>query len=77
MRLRAEVKRRSLSGCRKKNNRENGEMEMAVAVGARYGKPVVYRVNAGAMNRDGCVFYHSASGVWLTDRVPKEYPEKL
>jgi RNA:NAD 2'-phosphotransferase (TPT1/KptA family) len=29
------------------------------------------------MNRDGCVFYHSASGVWLTDRVPKEYLEKL
>ena len=54
-----------------------GDMEMAVAVGARHGKPVVYRVNAGAMNRDGCVFYHSASGVWLTDRVPKEYLEKL
>ena len=49
----------------------------AVDVGSRHGKPVIYRVHTGAMARDGYVFYRSASGVWLTDRVPKGYLEKL
>ena len=52
-------------------------MDTAVDVGSRHGKPVVYRVHSGAMARDGYAFYRSASGVWLTDRVPKGYLEKL
>ena len=51
--------------------------QTAVDVGSRHGKPVLYRVHAGAMARDGYVFYRSASGVWLTDRVPAEYLEKM
>lgn len=51
--------------------------QTAVDVGSRHGKPVLYRVHAGAMARDGYVFYRSASGVWLTDRVPKGYLEKM
>jgi len=52
-------------------------MEMAVSVGSRHGKPVLYRVHSGAMARDGYVFYRSASQIWLTDRVPKGYLEKI
>ena len=51
--------------------------QMAADVGSRHGKPVIYRVHAGAMAKDGYVFYRSASGVWLTDKVPKGYLEKL
>ena len=42
----------------------------ARAVGARHGRPVVLRVDAEAMARDGAVFTRSANGVWLVDAVP-------
>jgi putative RNA 2'-phosphotransferase len=45
----------------------------AVRVGERHGKPVVLRVQAGRMHRDGFRFYLSANGVWLTQKVPVEY----
>lgn len=47
----------------------------ARTVGARRGRPVVLLVAAGRMHRDGHLFYESANGVWLTDRVPPEYIE--
>ena len=42
-------------------------------VGARRGSPVVLRVDAAAMARDGAVFTVSANGVWLVDAVPPRY----
>lgn len=45
----------------------------AKKVGARHGKPVVYRISAGKMAEDGYVFYKSVNGVWLTKEVPVEY----
>jgi putative RNA 2'-phosphotransferase len=42
-------------------------------VGARRGPPVVLRVDAAALARDGAVFTRSANGVWLVDRVPPGY----
>lgn len=48
-------------------------METAVNVGKRHGKPVVYQIKAGEMHRDGYEFYLSKNGVWLTKRVPAEY----
>ena len=47
--------------------------ETAIKVGQRRGRPVVLEVRAGAMHRDGFVFYVSENGVWLTDNVPPEY----
>ena len=49
------------------------DMETAVKVGSRHGKPVVYLVDAGRMSRDGCIFYLSVNGVWLTKEVPAQY----
>lgn len=49
----------------------------AIDVGSRHGKPVIYRVHTGAMAKDGYAFYRSVSGVWLTDRVPVGYLEKM
>jgi putative RNA 2'-phosphotransferase len=49
------------------------DTETARKVGARRGKAVVLKVDAGGMYRDGCKFFLSANGVWLTDSVPCSY----
>lgn len=53
------------------------DIDTAINVGSRHGTPVVYRVNSGRMAEDGFKFYLSANNVWLTDRVPAEYLEKI
>jgi len=54
----------------------SADMETAVKVGSRHGKPVVYRVLSGQMQKDGYVFYRSVNGVWLTKEVSVNYLEK-
>ncbi len=49
------------------------QSETAKAVGSRHGKPVILNINAGAMHKDGFIFYLSANNVWLTDAVPVQY----
>jgi putative RNA 2'-phosphotransferase len=50
--------------------RPSRDVETATKVGARRGKPVILKVDAGRMHRDGHKFLLSANGVWLTDTVP-------
>lgn len=45
----------------------------AEKVGARHGKPVIYRISAERMAEDGYAFYKSVNGVWLTKEVPTKY----
>jgi putative RNA 2'-phosphotransferase len=45
----------------------------AVAVGRRYGSPVVLSISSGAMHAGGHSFFRSANGVWLTGHVPARY----
>jgi len=45
----------------------------AKQVGTRHGRPVVLRVEAGCMHRDGFAFQRADNGVWLTDQVPSKY----
>ena len=47
--------------------------QTAEAVGRRHGRPVVLRVAAGRMHRDGYAFYRSENGVWLAESVPALY----
>lgn len=51
----------------------SADVATATRVGARHGEPAVLVVDAAAMRRDGHLFYRSANGVWLTERVPPEY----
>jgi len=51
----------------------SGDADTALDVGARHGKPVVLAVDARRMAEDGCLFYISANGVWLTKTVPPAY----
>ena len=55
----------------------SGDVNTAVNVGKRHGKPVIYEVSSGKMHRDGIVFYRSVNGVWLTKSVSVEYLKKI
>ncbi len=52
------------------------DLETAVNVGSRHGTPHVFKVHAAAMYREGCTFWLSANGVWLTKSVPAVYLEE-
>ncbi|WP_140920958.1 RNA 2'-phosphotransferase [Limnobaculum xujianqingii] len=45
----------------------------AVTVGQRHGKPVVLKIRALEMHRQGLVFYRAENGVWLSGSVPIQF----
>lgn len=49
------------------------DVETALKVGGRRGKPIVLVIESGKMAVDGYKFRLSANGVWLTDHVPPGY----
>ncbi|MGY2004840.1 RNA 2'-phosphotransferase [Blastococcus sp. SYSU DS1024] len=51
----------------------SADVVTARAVGSRRGAPVVLRVDAAAMAREGARFTRSANGVWLVAAVPPRY----
>jgi putative RNA 2'-phosphotransferase len=51
----------------------SADRDTARQVGGRHGRPVVLKVAAGAMHREGHAFYRSANGVWLTEHVPPQF----
>lgn len=54
----------------------SADYDTAKVVGARHGKPVIYKVKSGEMQQDGYTFYQSVNGVWLTKEVPTKYLNK-
>jgi putative RNA 2'-phosphotransferase len=53
------------------------EIETAIAVGQRHGRPVVFEVLADQMYCDNYEFFLSENGVWLTNNVPPKYLKKI
>lgn len=49
------------------------DVDTAIKVGKRHGKPILYKVRALDMYNDGYKFYLSKNGVWLTKEVPVKY----
>ncbi len=49
------------------------DIETARKVGARHGRPLVFRVDAAQMSQDGFEFWVSDNGVWLCDHAPPRY----
>ena len=47
--------------------------EIAKDVGARHGVPVILKIDAEKMNREGYEFFMAENGVYLTDYVPYKY----
>jgi len=52
------------------------DMETAIKVGSRHGKPVVLKIKSKLMYEEGQNFYLSENNVWLTDYVDPKYIEK-
>jgi putative RNA 2'-phosphotransferase len=51
----------------------SADLQTALNVGGRHGKPVVLEVLAGEMQRCGFSFFKSENGVWLTEAVPANF----
>lgn len=49
------------------------DTKTALAVGQRYGKPIIFEIDAKQMLADGYTFYISENGVWLCDHVAAKY----
>jgi putative RNA 2'-phosphotransferase len=47
--------------------------ETMIQVGTRHGKPVLLKIDAAKMHKDGHEFFVTGNQVWLTDHVPPEY----
>ena len=54
----------------------SSDYSTAVKVGSRHGKPIVYKIAAGEMQKNGYAFYLSVNGVWLTKSVPISFLQK-
>lgn len=51
------------------------DLETAVKVGSRRGKPVILTIRSGNMADAGHAFFCSENGVWLCEAVPAEFIE--
>ena len=51
----------------------SSDVETALNVGSRHGKPAVLTIDTSRMSGDGHAFFVTGNGVWLTDSVPPQY----
>ncbi len=77
MRFAESIERQGLRPMQRQYVHLSDNRETALTVGKRHGEPVLYQIDAQAMQQAGYVFYRSENGVWLTDAVPKEYLKRL
>jgi putative RNA 2'-phosphotransferase len=73
----AAITRQGLRPMRRHHVHLSPDIAAATAVGARRGTPVVLVVEAGRMHTDGCEFWLSDNGVWLTAAVAPTYLQRL
>ena len=65
-----------LTGLEKRNRQHvhlSNNMETAIQVGQRHGKPKVFIIESAQMSSEGFLFYLSDNNIWLTDHVPVKY----
>lgn len=67
------IKRAGITRKRRRYVHLSSDRATAAKVGGRHGRPVILEIEARRMADAGFLFYHSESGIWLTDRVPPEY----
>jgi putative RNA 2'-phosphotransferase len=71
------IKQKGLMKMRRHHVHLSSDVETALSVGRRYGKPVVFKIKTAEMFSQGYKFFISANGVWLTDEVPPMFLEIL
>lgn len=69
----ASIRRQGLLRRSRQHVHLSPDVDTAIKVGQRHGRPVVLTVESGAMHRDGYQFYRSENGVWLVEAVPAAY----
>ena len=52
------------------------DIKTALKVGSRRGTPIVLKIEAEQMSKEGFLFFRSGNGVWLTETVPPAYLER-
>ena len=52
------------------------DLNTAIDVGKRRGKPIILEIDSYKMYEEGIKFYKSENGVWLTDKVDIKYIKK-
>lgn len=68
------------TGIKKKNRHHvhlSKDVETALSVGQRHGKPVIFEILSDTMSTEGYEFYESENGVWLTDEIPVRFIRKF
>ena len=51
----------------------SSDVSVAEKVGRRHGKPIIFLIESKRMFYDGYKFFRSVNGVWLTEKVPRQY----
>ena len=67
------IRRQGLVAGQRHDVHLSGNLETAVSVGQRRGRPIVLTIRSGEMHRQRFEFQLSANGVWLTKQVPFEF----
>lgn len=69
------IKKNGLQKMKRTHVHLSKDLETAVKVGQRRGKPVILKILTQKMQEKGNIFYLSKNGVWLSDSIPSEYIE--
>lgn len=67
------IRREGLRAGRRTHVHLSRDEATAQAVGRRHGSPVVLRIAAGPMHREGYALLRSDNGVWLAETVPVQF----
>lgn len=67
------IKENGLLPMSRQNVHLSHDISTAQNVGGRRGTPIVLKVKAKEMHKNGFVFYLSENGVWLTDKVEPKF----
>ncbi len=71
------VEREGLRRMSRQHVHLSADISTAVRVGARHGRPVVFRVDAAGMHAVGHPLRCSDNGVWLAEEVPAAFLARL
>ncbi len=67
------IRKHGLTSQKRNHVHLSNSIETAMEVGKRYGEPILLKVHAQKMYKQGMKFYLSENGVWLTNNVPIEF----
>ncbi|CAM4001699.1 RNA 2'-phosphotransferase [Flavobacterium branchiophilum] len=73
----SEIKEFGLKKMSRQHVHLSKDIETAIKVGARRGKPIILEIDSKRMKDENFIFYVSENGVWLTDAVPSQFIKLL